>query len=107
MEVARVRGPEAKIVDKILKYLRKRGGWWMKVHGGMFQVGGIPDIIGCHKGQFYAFEVKTPEKYAKPDHGLTPRQQKMLADIERGGGFTRPVRSVEQVMNIMNFWEKL
>lgn len=39
---------------------RELGGWWFKVWGGPFQVAGIPDLVGCVCGMFFAIEVKTP-----------------------------------------------
>ena len=53
-------GPESRLVSRILKALRAQGGFWFKVHGGPYQVAGIPDIIGCLNGHFVAIEVKIP-----------------------------------------------
>jgi len=35
-------------------------GFYFKTHGGLFQVVGLPDIIGVHRGRFIAIEVKVP-----------------------------------------------
>ena len=51
---------EKEIVSKILRYLKtvpKCFAW--KEHGGIYGTAGIPDIIACIDGKFYAFEVKT------------------------------------------------
>ena len=51
---------EKDIVKAIMKYLKTvpRCFAW-KEHGGMYGTAGIPDIIACVDGRFYAFEVKT------------------------------------------------
>jgi Holliday junction resolvase len=52
----------------------------MKVHGGPFQSAGIPDLIGCTGGLFFAFEVKTPS-------GETSAlQEEIMRRIRREGG---------------------
>ena len=53
--------PETLISNHVLPRLRAEGGWWVKVHGGLFQEAGIPDIIGCWNGKFVAIELKTPQ----------------------------------------------
>lgn len=96
-----MRGPESKLVDKILEYLRGKGGWWIKIHGGMYQTGGLPDIIGCRKGQFYGFEVKTPEAYTLLNHNLSGRQKLTLVKIREWGGVADVVCSIEQVGRLL------
>lgn len=96
-----MKGLESRIVTKIIKYLREQGGWWQKIHGGVYQASGIPDIIGCYKGRFYGIEVKTPKMYAKPDHHLTKLQQLALQRIREAGGVGVVVCSVEQVKEIV------
>lgn len=50
---------EAGIVKEILQRLREEvGGFWWKVHGGLFQIKGNPDICGCVQGLYIAIEVK-------------------------------------------------
>lgn len=96
-----MRGPESRLVDKILAYLREGGGWWMKIHGGMYQTGGLPDIIGCRKSQFYGFEVKTEEAYKRPGHNLSGRQKLNLLKIREEGGVAGVVSSIEQVGRLL------
>jgi len=83
---------EAQIVKKILKALRKRGGFWRKIHGGPFQESGLPDIIGCWEGKFIAFEVKRPGEEA------TPLQLHVLDEIHKNRGLVAIVESVEDVL---------
>ena len=92
---------ESAIVNKILKSLMKEGGYWVKIHGGMYQAGGLPDIVGCRGGQTYGFEVKTPKAYAMRDHNLTLRQQVTLARLKAAGAVIGVVTSAEEVIQIM------
>lgn len=90
--------PESKIVDKISAYLnaQKPAVWHFKVHGGMFQEAGIPDIVGCKEGIFFALEVKT--QTGKP----TKLQEYTLKKIKEAGGICGVVRSVEDVKNLLD-----
>lgn len=40
--------------------IREFGGWLFKVHGGMWQDAGVPDLVGTIGGFFVAIEVKMP-----------------------------------------------
>lgn len=88
---------EADIVKAILKYLKTvpRCFAW-KEHGGMYGTAGIPDIIACIDGRFYAFEVKT--EFGKP----TALQEATIRKILTAGGTAMVVRSVDEVRNIVN-----
>jgi hypothetical protein len=80
---------EAALTKKILKNLRSQGGWWIKTHGGMYAAG-RPDIIGCYKGLFFAFEVKRPGEEA------TPLQAHTLQQITKSGGTASVIYSFEE-----------
>ena len=89
---------ENDIVKAILKYLKTLPhcfAW--KEHGGMYGTAGIPDIIACIDGLFYAFEVKT-------DIGKTTAlQDATIRKIINSGGHAFVVRSVEEVKSILHF----
>ena len=88
---------EKEIVSKILRYLKtvpKCFAW--KEHGGIYGTAGIPDIIACIDGKFYAFEVKTPVGKAIKLQEVTIR--KILAC----GGTASVVRSVDEVRAVIN-----
>jgi len=52
---------ETNITKGIQKYLKSREGWWgIKVWGSVMTQAGVPDIVGCYRGVFVGFEVKTP-----------------------------------------------
>lgn len=87
---------EKDIVNAIMKYLRSlpRCFCW-KEHGGMYGTAGVPDIIACVDGRFYAFEVKTAMGTA------TPLQNATLRKITAAGGVAAIVRSVDEVRTLL------
>ena len=88
---------ENDIVRAILKYLKTVPGCFAwKEHGGMYGTAGIPDIIACINGRFYAFEVKTPVGKT------TALQDATIRKIHKCGGQAFVVRSVDEVKEILN-----
>lgn len=86
---------EAALVTKIRKTLDKsRPGFWIKIHGGLFQATGLPDIIGCYKGRFYGLEVKLPGK----EDTLTERQQYIINRINQAEGRATMLTSVQEAL---------
>lgn len=88
---------EKDIVNKIIKYLKTLPccfAW--KEHGGMYGTAGIPDIIACVNGQFFAFEVKTDTGKA------TALQDNTIRKILASGGHAFVVRSVDEVRTAIN-----
>ena len=87
---------EKDIVNAIMKYLRSLPSCFCwKEHGGMYGTAGIPDIIACVDGRFYAFEVKTAMGKA------TPLQSATLRKITAAGGVAAIVRSVGEVRELL------
>jgi hypothetical protein len=86
--------PEGKIQAKIMKFLWSLHECWRaKVMEASER--GVPDILCCYKGKFYAFEVKTPE-------GKTSAVQRVQgAMINVAGGQWHVVTSVDQVKEIL------
>ena len=91
--------PESRLQKKIQDLLRKEvGGWWFKVWGGPFTPAGIPDLIGCVDGMFFALEVKLPKKSSKP----SAIQLETIRDIVmKGGGCATIVRSEEEAVEVV------
>jgi len=52
--------PESKVSTRIMKKWREMGAFCYKVHGGEFQMAGIPDISGCYQGVSVWCETKMP-----------------------------------------------
>lgn len=84
---------ERVIVKKTIEALRARGGFWFKVHGSPMQIAGIPDIIGCYRGRFVAFECKRDEN-GEP----TRLQAYMMKKIREAGGVASLIWSAEQAL---------
>ena len=60
-----------------------------------YQLEGEPDIICCHKGKFYAFELKQGSK-------LSDLQKIKLELIKQSGGVAMEIRSLEQLKDIFD-----
>ena len=87
---------EKDIVSAIQKYLKTVPGCFAwKEHGGMYGTAGIPDIIACINGKFYAFEVKTATGKT------TALQDATIRKIKNCGGHAYVVRSVAEVKEIL------
>ena len=82
----------SELVKRISDYLKTVPSlFFWKEHGGMYGTAGIPDIIACMNGRFYAFEVK------QPGGRLTRLQEVTLEKIRAAGGVAVKVTSVEEV----------
>lgn len=68
--------------------------WQFKVHGGPYQTAGIPDIVGCWSGRFFALEVKGQRGYP------TVLQTKTLEKIREAGGLAAVVKSLDEVKGL-------
>lgn len=88
--------PESRLQRKIVEVLKTEvGGWWTKIHGGPFQVSGIPDLLGCVDGRFIALEVKRPGN--KP----TVRQLYVIQALKDNGAVAGVVYSPEDALAIL------
>lgn len=57
-------GPEAKIVERIIKKLTLLGWYVIVIHGNIF-TNGFPDLFACHsKYGIRLIEVKNPKNYS-------------------------------------------
>ena len=92
---------ESVIVRSILNHLKSMPDCFAwKEHGGMYGTAGIPDIICCIGGNFFAFEVKT-EKGT-----VTKLQEATIDKIKAAGGTAAVVRSVEDVKQVVGRYSK-
>lgn len=88
---------ERSITDKILRWLRQQDKCWcFKVAGSGAQMRGVPDIVGCLDGRFFALEVKRP-KVGR----LSEMQKHVIGQIEDAGGIVGVVRSVDDVRRLL------
>ena len=89
--------PETRLMTKILKRLRAEGGWWFKTHGSVYQMAGLPDLVGCHLGHFIGLEIKTPGK----EHETSPRQEHTMNRIRKAGGIAAVVSSESGALGVL------
>lgn len=89
--------PEAKVKKKVTDQLKELGAYYFFPLTGGFGKGGVPDIVGCYHGRFFAFECKAGKN--KP----TPLQQKNLDDIKKANGVAAVINedNMTQVRNIL------
>jgi hypothetical protein len=87
---------EKDITSGILSYLKSvpRCFAW-KEHGGMYGTAGLPDIIACVNGRFFAFEVKAASGK------LSKIQEITLKRINDAKGHAFKVTSVKEVTQIL------
>lgn len=83
---------EKDVVARIKAYLKTVPDcFFWKEHGGQYGTAGIPDIIACIGGRFFAFEVKTDT--GKP----TALQEATIRKILKAGGTAAVVRNAGEV----------
>ena len=93
--------PESKVKKDIAKFLKGIGAWYfLPVSNGLGRHG-VPDIIVCHKGFFYALEVKAEGKRNHKDRGATPLQMIQINEIKAAGGVAAVVDCVEEVREMI------
>lgn len=91
--------PEGKVKNEIKAYLDSLEGCWYFMPQMMgYGRKGIPDIIGCYKGHFFAVEVKAAGK----SKATTPWQDRELALARAAGGKVCVAESVEQVRELIS-----
>ena len=88
---------ESKLTTLIIKALRRKGGFWFKIHGSAYQTSGIADIVGCYRGRFIALEVKIPGK----ERTLSKRQRLMLLRVRQHNGVSAVVTSTEAALEVI------
>ena len=91
--------PETTLQRKIVEELsRKVGGHWVKIHGSQFQTKGIPDLLGCVAGLFFALEVKCDSS----QYGASDYQLYNIKQIHESGGMAAVVESPEEAVALVN-----
>lgn len=73
-------GAEKLFENKIKKFLKSKGAWYVKFFANAYTPSGIPDILTCLNGYFIGIEVKA-------ENGIvTELQSQNLKKIARSGG---------------------
>ena len=86
---------ETQFKQRVIDMIRTEypGSWFKKI-SDRFQ-SGIPDILGCLNGFFFAIELKVPGKKADP------LQAYELEKIQAAGGISAVCSSLDQVRNVL------
>lgn len=85
---------EKSLQIKVMGYLKTlKNSWWLKTNSRLQK--GIPDIIGCYKGQFFAFELKRKGKNPSPFQNLH------IAKITSAEGVAIKIDDLNQIKNIL------
>jgi Holliday junction resolvase len=72
--------PESKIKNRVKKILDELGVYYFMPATGGYGRSGIPDIVGCYKGVFFAIECKAGKGTT------TALQERELKRITNAGG---------------------
>jgi len=88
--------PEARLSRKIMTALRERGAFVFKVWGSEHMMAGLPDIIGCYRGQFIAVETKMP------GNTTSTRQDYVGDQMRRAGARVVVAYSVAQALEVLD-----
>lgn len=93
---------ESKYQELMLDYLESKGAWVFTSHGGsIYQVAGLPDVIGTYKGVFLGLELKTGKYQA------TDLQKQKLNAIQDAGGVGMILRDdFEDLNKILHYIDK-
>lgn len=89
---------EAQVVSQITRWLTTLAPdvWFMKTHGTMYGKAGVPDIIGCANGIFFAIEVK------RPGGKTTPLQETCIEAIAMANGWVGVAYNLEEAQSLVN-----
>jgi len=93
------KGPlESSLKKKVLAALRARGGWWrVKTGYAPYEESGTPDIFGCYKGRFIAFELKRP----RAKRGATIEQALVIDNLAATGALAFVIERLDQALNVI------
>jgi hypothetical protein len=73
--------PEKKVKTKVVAILKELGTYYFYPIAGGYGASGVPDIVGCYKGKFFAIECKAGKGKT------TALQDKNIAQIIGQGGY--------------------
>ena len=82
--------PEKKVKNAVVKQLKELGAYYFYPVTGGYGASGVPDIVGCYYGRFFAFECKAGNN--KP----TPLQQKNIDQIKGMKGIVVVINETNQ-----------
>lgn len=74
--------PEAKVKKRVVNVLKENGAYYFFPATGGYGRSGVPDIVGCYRGVFFAIECKAGSN--KP----TALQEAEMRKIREANGIT-------------------
>jgi len=81
--------PEGNVKRVLISYLRSLPNtFYYSAAAGPYSTTGIPDIVGCCGGKFFAIEVKAPGRRGQANRGASGMQVQQMSKIAASGGFT-------------------
>ena len=87
---------ESKFQRQVINYLENKGAYVEKMHVSSYQRGGSPDVRGCYKGRYFAFELKAKG-------GKAEELQKIkLQRIRDAGGVAFATDSLEEIKEVLH-----
>lgn len=95
-------GMEKNFENKIKKYLKEQGAWFIKYWGGgAFTKAGIPDLLCCVNGYFVAVELKAP------NGKVSEIQKHTIRKINEAGGiaialYPKDYEIFERMIELLN-----
>ena len=94
--------PEKKVKNAVVATLKKAGAYCFYPVAGGFGSAGIPDIVACYKGRFFAIECKAGKGKT------TALQDRNIAQIKDAGGFAIVVNeeNLIEVQEILDYITK-
>jgi len=92
---------EAQIQKKIKTYLEREEAYIIKTIATSHA--GVPDIIGCYRGQFFGIEVKHPDR----KDNVSKLQQYNIDKIVDAGGLAIVAWDVAQVKQLLKDLDEL
>ena len=89
--------PEKKVKLKVVAILKSLGAYYFYPVTGGYGASGVPDIVGCYMGKFFAIECKAGKGKT------TALQEKNIAQIIGQGGLAIVVNedNIEDVREMM------
>lgn len=92
--------PEAKVKRKVTNILKDAGVYYFYPVMGGYGSAGVPDIVGCHNGKFFAIECKAGKNQP------TALQQQHMQRIRDSGGVAIVVNE-ENLNTVQELLEQL
>jgi len=91
--------PEKKVKTKVVAILKEFGAYYFYPVTGGYGASGVPDIVGCYNGKFFAVECKAGKGKT------TALQDKNINQIHQQGGKAIVVNedNIEDVRRLL--WE--